>query len=508
MNTMKHKRFSMSFNMTLIFFICIAILIFSYSNGITGNDFWWHVKTGEWIFKNHQVPTTGIYSWSADFMNAKWYSQEWLSQLFFYLLYHVFGQVGIFLFCILISLTIFLILFFTAGKKIDHNMLFSCAYFLLTVKIITLFCYGRPQVFSYLFLTISLMLLYHFIKNPDSKKIFFLPLVALLWANFHGGSSNVVYILPLIVLIGSCVDLNIGCIQFRRLETKHLKRLILVNILSFLALFLNPHGINMVIYPYSNMMDKNMVTFVEEWSAPAPSSIPNVIFYYLPIIAVAVLFILQKNKVNATDFLMMGFFAYLTFRSRRFLIFFIIACTFYIFDYVKKKEYETSNTTSASEKGKKLMIGSIFLIAALILCVSVVQTISTYYTKGELIDKPINTKVIRVIKEDSPKRLLNDYNFGEVLIFEGIPVFVDGRADIYSGRILSDYIRFYGMYNHQDDFASLYTPENYMEEIQNFYQFDAFLVNNNSALHSYICSHSDNYNLIYQDDTLSYYRLK
>lgn len=37
-----------------------AIMMFSV---ITGNDYWCHVKIGEWIADNNAIPTTIIFNW-------------------------------------------------------------------------------------------------------------------------------------------------------------------------------------------------------------------------------------------------------------------------------------------------------------------------------------------------------------------------------------------------------------------------------------------------------------
>lgn len=46
----------------LIALITITVLLYCYSAGISGNDFWWHIKVGEWIYKNGQIPVTDVFS--------------------------------------------------------------------------------------------------------------------------------------------------------------------------------------------------------------------------------------------------------------------------------------------------------------------------------------------------------------------------------------------------------------------------------------------------------------
>ena len=73
---------------------CIAV---RYSFGISGNDFWWHIKAGEWILENHAIPKVGIFSWYAMDNNLEWVSHEWLSEVLLYLVYSILGSIGILL---------------------------------------------------------------------------------------------------------------------------------------------------------------------------------------------------------------------------------------------------------------------------------------------------------------------------------------------------------------------------------------------------------------------------
>ena len=41
----------------------IVVILLCFEEGISGNDFWWHVKTGEWICNNQQIPEYDVFSW-------------------------------------------------------------------------------------------------------------------------------------------------------------------------------------------------------------------------------------------------------------------------------------------------------------------------------------------------------------------------------------------------------------------------------------------------------------
>ena len=71
----------------ILFALCVGILSIMMSYGISGNDFWWHIKSGEWIVENKAFPREGIFSWMAMDKHLKWYAHEWLAQVIYYGIY-------------------------------------------------------------------------------------------------------------------------------------------------------------------------------------------------------------------------------------------------------------------------------------------------------------------------------------------------------------------------------------------------------------------------------------
>ena len=99
-DTSINKKFQLNRALIHIFFvwiISIGIMLFHYSSGIPGNDFWWHCKVGEWISTHHKIPVVDYFSWHESMHHAKWFSHEWLSELFIYHYYNIFGDTGTFL---------------------------------------------------------------------------------------------------------------------------------------------------------------------------------------------------------------------------------------------------------------------------------------------------------------------------------------------------------------------------------------------------------------------------
>ena len=56
----------------------------------------------------------------------------------------------------------------------------------------------------------------------------------------------------------------------------------------------------------------------------------------------------------------------------------------------------------------------------------------TFSYSKVLSTKTLSNSAISVLKKEEPKRLFNYYDYGAYLIYKDIPVFIDGRADLYS----------------------------------------------------------------------------
>ena len=128
----------------------------------------------------------------------------------------------------------------------------------------------------------------------------------------------------------------------------------------------------------------------------------------------------------------------------------------------------------------------------------------TYNSNQGLIKKVVSKEMIDFVKEEKPKKLFNDYNFGETLIYNDVPVFIDSRADVYTGEILKDYVSLRFMSNANKK----YDKETFVDDIIEHYGFDAFLLENSSSLLPYLYSHKDKYEIVKSTKEAVYIRVK
>ncbi len=499
MNKTSKKNFSILSLIVLSF--SLAILIYAFSLGINGNDFWWHLKAGEWITSHKKIPTHDVFSWFASSHNIYWFSHEWLSEVILYFLFSISGTVGIFLFSMTIACILLILFVKAAGEDFNKNLILSSIYTLLFVCLLYMYCYGRPQIFSFLLLNIEYLILYAYKKDNNTKAIYTLPIISIIWANIHGGSSNLAYILPIILLVSMCLNFSFGKITFKRTSKNAIIKLSIISILSIIFICLNPHGVKMLLYPFTNMGDKVMLKLIAEWASPDAKDIAQLIFFFIPVGGVTILFIATDKRIDGFDFLNYGFFTYLFFRSTRFILFFMIVSAYFAFKYVTPSK---KTPTYEGKKEEKLLAGMLFGIAFVFAALGFMNIPKTYNSKQGLIKKVVSKEMIDFIKEEKPKKLFNDYNFGETLIYNDIPVFIDSRADVYTGEILKDYVSLRFMSNANKK----YDKETFVDDIIDHYGFDAFLLENSSSLLPYLYSHKDKYEIIKTTNEAVYIRVK
>lgn len=204
-------------------------------------------------------------------------------------------------------------------------------------------------------------------------------------------------------------------------------------------------------------------------------------------------------KITLKDFFMLGGLIFLTFMSRRqmslLVIVGVMSFTKLVADFIDK--YDKDGT----EEFSKLMLtwkGEILTIVIIVL-------VSYCYFKPKMDDEYIQKDTYPVdasnfILEEAEKgnidlstmKIFNDYNYGSYLLFRGIPVFIDSRADLYSPEfnegcdIFSDYL----------DIANIST---WYEDKFNEYGITHVITYQGAKL-NLLLPRDENYKEIYSDD--------
>ena len=148
----------------------------------------WHLKTGDYIFHHRTIPTSDPFSFSTDeiqFVGKFILTQNWISQILFFLLYRTFGPFGLALTGAAVFTALSLILWSFIRKKNVYISLVTVA--ALSVIILKEFSGIRPQIFSFLFTGAVIFMLEKYRDDRSPRWLVLLPMTMMTWANMHGG---------------------------------------------------------------------------------------------------------------------------------------------------------------------------------------------------------------------------------------------------------------------------------------------------------------------------------
>ena len=208
--------------------------------------------------------------------------------------------------------------------------------------------------------------------------------------------------------------------------------------------------------------------------------------------------IFTKVKIRLSDLFMIGGLCILMLSSRRQVTMFVIVGSVILNRLITQliTIYNDEKYIEKMEKRATSIIG-VLIISILTLCL-------TYYlAKDNVVDKYIDESSYPVQACDyilkyidlGKARFYNEYNYGSYMLFRGIPVFIDSRADLYapefSGKsddIFMDFIETSGI-------AKFY------EDIFKKYDITHVITYENSKMNMIIEKTKDpNYKQLYKDD--------
>ena len=458
----------------LLLFFIIGIILFSLSFFQIDPDYLWHIKAGEYMFHNGLL-RHDVFSW---YVNSKyWMSHEWLFEIILYSFKSFFGNYHLFFYCFLCLFFLGSFSFLTNREDYLKNIPFSLLWMML-FALIALNMQARPHLLSYCLLSITIYLLRDNYNHPDSKKVFILPFISVLWANVHGGSSNLPYLLCLVFLFTGLFSFQFSKIEATRISKKQLLKYLLVCILCMVGVCINLHGFKMFLYPYQNMLDSTMLNNISEWRSTTLND-PTHYVYFILLLFIFFTMLFSKKKILLIHLVLFGLCTFLGLKSIRFWFYTYIISSFFVFYYIPKWKLE-----QGTEFG-------IILLSCVLCFLFVIRSRDLFHPSYY---KFLNQDDVSMIRSLDSKRLFNMYDYGGELIYYDIPVFIDGRADLYSPYNYSDYLNISML---QGDFVSLL----------DYYSFDYLLVNKNYPIYTYL-KYNKQYELIYSNKDIKIFKNK
>lgn len=475
--------------------LLLLIVLFCFKDGISGNDFWWHVKAGEWVCTHRAVPVNDIFSWYGTEQNIPWIAHEWLAEILFCQIFRIAGSEGIYLFSLMLGILFLGISYLEGRQYIGRNVIFCGIFYSIYAVSIYMFFYGRPQIFGFLLSFVELKILYCFYHKSTDKGIYFIPVLACLWSNLHGGSSCMAYVLCFAFLTAGVFEFRVGRVIAKKWDRGSLVKLLTVTIVTVGAILINPIGVNVLKYPYINLSDDISMKIISEWASPDAKEIGQLVLFFLPIALMIIGFITEEVEIRFIDLLILVMFLYLFFRSERFFMMWSISAIFSCMRYVPKIQIREMTT-----KTEKLLM-TVLIVATSAACIYTVSMIVSNIQKGKpMVQTEMSDEMLEAVKKQGAERLFNEYNYSGELIFHDIPVFWDSRADLFAAAgVLEDAANLMYLQN------TTGSSEDFADKMIEKYGFDSFLVTKERPFCTYLLSHPECYSVRFQDENAMFF---
>jgi hypothetical protein len=411
------------------------------------NDFWWHLKIGEILFVQKTIPTSNLFSWTLPPDHPFVYG-AWLGELLLYGLYHL-GKLELVIFArnILISLTFWLV-----GVEIKRR---SSSWRIGTLGIALLAAMTlnnlvvRPQIWAWLVFMIFFVILSRYADQQiDHYWLFVCPILMVFWVNAHGS-----YILGGVLLgiffIGEAIRTVFR--MTNALSRNQVGWILLCGILTGVAIFINPQGLNTVNYVINLMTDQPSQNLIIEWQSPSTQGISNIAFYITVLVMVAS-FSYSKRKPTPTELLLICSFTWLAWTGMRYIIWFGLVSIPILMNQMANLPIRTPNLIP-HRNYLNFILAVLFFLPSLFVQPWFVENfpLPERYSKmvqrgspeGPLLNWDNPVSAVNYLRTHPGGKLFNEMGYGSYLIWalEKQNVFIDPRVELYPFEQWEDYLR-------------------------------------------------------------------
>jgi hypothetical protein len=437
--------------MALVLLLCLFVMAV---RPITDPDFWWHLRTGEYIWDTRSIPRQDIYSHTLP--GQPWITHEWLTEVALYAVYALSGQAGLILaFALVIAASFALLYLRCPGRP------YLAAFVVVLAALSSAVTWGvRPQMMT-LLLSSGFLYILHLYRRGHRRVVWLMPPLMVLWANLHG-SFLMGLVLPATHVVGAALDRALGRQQEAGLTWKEIRKLAIITALTAVAPIFNPNGVHLLIYPFGTLGSPAMQSYIMEWFSPDFHLVQFQPFALFILVLLASLG-LSRRIPSATDFLFMLGFGYASLRSARHIPLVILTTTPMLTAQLLSI-WRAWGVSRRFEPGRRSAVRQHFVVNWLLLGVlilGVTLQVASTLSGNEAIQRdtfPADA-VDFLIADQAPGNMYNLYRWGGYLIWRLYPersVFIDGRADVYGDEFIEEYLQVYQLREGWDESLARY----------------------------------------------------
>lgn len=407
-----------------IFLLIFFVLVVFTAERTYDSDTLWHIRAGEEMLKTNELVTRDTFSWTAP--GVKWTVHSWLYEVIVALLYHRIGFDGLWILTALLAAIYAVILLYITREKPVSWLLIS-AYVLSVFQMI--WCIRPHTLMLVLFAFLILLFEERLVSKNDIYAYSILCGLFCVWSNIHSSVVAGLLMAAIYALYGK------------------INKILLVP--AFLGTLLNPQGPGIFYYSWKASSDPSIINYISEWLSPDFHSFFHmlIMFSLLVVIfsikpkwkAVELHFFFGRIKVFLPPFtytlIAAGLYLYLKSMRHIAVLTILLAAAIKEADFISSPvRIERLRCSKITPDTIRRAIAAGFLIATLALIMGGITGEFDYSFLNldeKLAKDPENQAAIFLKETGRTAYVFNEYHLGNFLIWHGIKVFIDPRADMY-----------------------------------------------------------------------------
>ena len=507
-------------------YVVIVLLIVFFTASIVPktfqNDTFYTIAIGKQIIENG-IDDVEHFAWHE---GLEYQTPHWLFDYINGLIYNVFDLEGLYIFVCALSVIFMLVIYF---NMVNRGINWVVAYistmitaYLLKDMLFT----DRAQLLSYLLFFVEVVLIESFLKKKSKSAAIGLFGISILVANLHAGAWPLFFVLFMPYIGEYIINLySIKEVVNRRLkkEKKQLEKLqdqegpsaeveklklqiekdikfvkeqeekeaqkivtqkndntiwlIIIMVICILSGFITPRA-NVPFTYFLKIMVGNTTGYINEHLPVVIAS--NLPFFVMMILTIA-MFAFTDTKIKLSHALLLLGLMLMSIISVRHVMLLVIFGSYIITkmidDFLRKYGYEDI------EENLKRKIKNVFFI---LLCIVISAFTIFFFIQGK--DVPFINEVLYPVEATewiknnlnlSKIKIYNAYNYGSYLLYQGVPVFIDSRSDLYTPEFNENVTIF-------DDFIDISRGKRTYREVFEEYDITHAIVSKDTVEYTYM----------------------
>lgn len=411
------------------------------------NDLWWHMRVGQIIAQARQIPQSTVFAWSIPADTPEVYA-VWLGEVLLYAGNEVGGSSFLIFVRNAMAAAVFALVGIEAQRRSGSWKLAGLAVALaglMGINNVVL----RPQIWSWLPFMLFLLILYRYRDRLLSGWwLVALPLLMAFWVNVHGA-----FVLGIALVGGVAVGETARYLlrQPDALDRGQIASLYATGLGTGLATMANPLGPGIFAYVRALVTDPPSQRLVIEWQPPAPTDLPNGVFFGSILLLLAA-FAYARSRPSITDLLLLGGFLWLAWNGMRYVFWFGLVAMPILAQCLARGSASPRDRPHPRQSGLANTLIAAFLVVPVILVqpwfVRGMPLPEAYFERmvpppaPPLLDTETPVAAAEYLRANPGGRLFNQMGYGSYLIWAlpEQPVFLHPRVELYPLKQWEDYV--------------------------------------------------------------------